>query len=131
MFVVLEAHLVLSVLAVLSNVCLWSLKRTWCCQCLLYLAMYVCAHLVLSVLAALSNVCLWSLKRTWCCQCLLHLAMYVCGPSSASGAISACCTWHMCWLYVCLWRLECTWCLSACCTSFLFCLSIFFSLDFC
>ena len=42
MFVVLEAYLVLSVLAALSNVCLWFLKHTWCCQCLLHLSMYVC-----------------------------------------------------------------------------------------
>ena len=70
------------------------------------------AHLVLSVLAALV-VCvgymyvLWCLECTWCCQCLLHLS-YVsaicmcCGAWSTPGAVSACCTCRMCWLYVCV-----------------------------
>ena len=48
-----------------------------------------------------------TLKSTWCCQCLLHLeyvlAIYVCcGGWSTPGAVSACCIWHMCWLYLCI-----------------------------
>ena len=114
---------------------LWCLESTLCCQFLLHLA-YVLffvvlgAHLVLSVLAAL-GICVmfcgaWSapgavsacctrhmcyvlccLECTWCCQCLLHLACVLaicmcCGAWSAPGAVSSCCTWHMCWLYVVL-----------------------------
>ena len=46
---------------------------------------------------------LW-LLRTWFCQYLLHLS-YVCvycGAWSAPGAVSACGTCRMCWLYVCI-----------------------------
>ena len=32
-----------------------------------------------------------------------------CGAWSAPSAVSACCTCHMCWLYV-TWVLACTWC---------------------
>ena len=48
-----------------------------------------------------------ALKSTWCCQCLLHLAyvlaIHVCYDCwSTPGAVSACCTWDMCLLYLCI-----------------------------
>ena len=79
----------------LLHVCvLWYLLHSWCSQYLLhllYVLLYVCI--------------LWCLLCTWCCQCLLHLSYVLaicmcCGAWSAPGAVSACCTWHMCWLYV-------------------------------
>ena len=54
------------------------------------------------------HVCvLWCLERTWCCQCLLHLTYVLaicvfCGACNAPGAVTACCTWHICWIYVCI-----------------------------
>ena len=50
------------------------------CVCFVVLG----AHLVLSVLTALG------------------IYVMFCGAWSAPGAVSACCTWHMCWLYVVL-----------------------------
>ena len=58
---------------------------------------YMCVvlgHLVLSVLAALG---IYVLVICMCYGFGVHL-------------VSACCTWHMCWLYVCVVGSERTWC---------------------
>ena len=57
--------------------------------------------------SATDRCVLWCLLRTWCCHYLLHLSYVLaicmcCGAWSAPGAVSSCCTWHMCWLYVVL-----------------------------
>ena len=94
------------------------------CVCIVVLDM----HLVLLVLAAL-GICV-GYMRVYCGAryapgavvlaalgiCVGYMCVY-CGARYAPGTVSACCTWHMCWLYVCiLWCLTGTWCCSACCT---------------
>ena len=72
---------------------LWCLLCTWCCQCLLHLSyvlLCVC-FLVLSVLAAV-DICVSM------CVC--------CGAWRAPGAVSTCCTWHVCSLFVCIVMLR-------------------------
>ena len=109
--VVLGMHLVLLVLAALV-VCVvisvgivvpWSAPgavNACCCtwQCVGYSGAW-------SAPICVGCMCvLWCLEHTWCYQCLLHLAPCVgcmC-VLSAPGTVSACCTWHMCWLYVCI-----------------------------
>ena len=97
-FVVLGAHLVLSVLTALGLCVMFC--ATWsapgavsaCCTWHMLCFVLLGAHLVLSVLAALG------------------ICVMFCGAWSAPGAVSACCTWHMCiYMYV-LWCLECSWC---------------------
>ena len=75
--------------------------------------MVLVVHLVLSVLAAL-GICVmfcgsWSASGAVSACCTWHMfsVCVYCGAWSVPGAVSACCTWHMCWLYACV---VVTWC---------------------